>query len=105
MPQFEYCPPFGVFNGSLPGVAPAIETHSLKEALSIVRTRPDSNLTISVLVTDGDVSTLIPVTLKTIDLAGKNIADTHELIDSLAERRFRSMPVESEATASAGVRV
>jgi hypothetical protein len=101
MPQFEYCPPFAVFNGNAPGVGPTLETHSLKEALSLLRTRPRSNLAISVLVTDGDVSTLIPVTLTAVDLAGKNLDDTEDLIASSAELRFRSMPVEVEVAASA----
>ena len=100
MPQFEYCPPFAVFNGTVPGVTPLLETQSLRAALSNLRNRPNSSLSISVLVTDGDVSTLIPVTLRYTDLEGKHIDDAQQIIESYAERRFRSMSVEIDAVAA-----
>ncbi|MEO8572850.1 MAG: hypothetical protein ABI481_02685 [Pyrinomonadaceae bacterium] len=101
MPQYEYCPPFGVFNGTAPTLKPLVETQSLKAALWNLQSRPNSNLRISVLVTDGDVSTLIPVTLSYADLDGKKIDDAQQIIESYAERRFRSMLLESKAAASA----
>ncbi len=52
-------------------------------------------------MTDGDVSTLIPVTLSYADLDGKKIDDAQQIIESYAERRFRSMLLESKAAASA----
>ncbi|MEO6335036.1 MAG: hypothetical protein ABIO91_08645 [Pyrinomonadaceae bacterium] len=100
MVQFEYCPPFSVFDGSAPGVRPLLEIPSLQAALSNLRSRPNSNLSITLLVTEGDVSTLIPVTLRCADLEGMLIEDARQIIEAYAERRFRSMPVETEAVAS-----
>ena len=100
MPQFEYCPPFAVFNGSIASVKPIMETHSLQSALQNLRTRPHSRLSISVLVTEGDSSTLVPVTLDSADLEGMRIDDARKLIEIHAERRFRSMAAGSVATAS-----
>jgi hypothetical protein len=100
MPQFEYCPPFAVYNGSIASVKPIMETHSLQSALENLRTRPNSRLSISVLVTEGDSSTLVPVTLQGSDLEGMRFDDARRLIELSAERRFRSMATGSVATAS-----
>ena len=98
MPQFEYCPPYAVFNGSIASVNPVIETHSLQSALENLRTRPNSSLSVSVLVTEGDSSTLSPVTLRLADLDGMRIDDARRVIELCAERRFRSLPAEPIAT-------
>lgn len=100
MPQFEYCPPFAVFNGSIASVKPILETHSLQSALENLRTRPNSKLSVSVLVTEGDSSTLIPVTLDLADLEGMRIDDARRVIELFAERRFRSLPAEPLVTAA-----
>jgi hypothetical protein len=100
MPQFEYCPPFAVFNGSIASVKPILETHSLRSALANLRTRPNSRLSVSVLVTEGNSSTLIPVTLDVADLEGMRIDDARKLIETFAERRFRSLPAEEIASAA-----
>ena len=100
MPQFEYCPPFAVFNGSIASVKPILETPSLQSALANLRTRPNSTLTVSVLVTEGDSSTLIPVTLDVGDLEGMRVDDARRLIELFAERRFRSLHAEPMATAA-----
>ena len=94
MPQFEYCPPFAVFNGSIASVNPVMETHSLQLALENLHTRPNSTLSISVLVTEGDSSTLVPLTLNLSDLEGMLIDDARQLIERHAERRFKSLPAE-----------
>jgi hypothetical protein len=100
MPQFEYCPPFAVYNGSIASVNPVLETHSLQSALESLRTRPNSTLNVSVLVTEGDSSTLVPVTLHLADLEGMRIDDARRLIELSAERRFRSMAAGSVVAAS-----
>lgn len=100
MPQFEYCPPFAVFNGSIASVNPVIETHSLERALGSLQTRPNSSLSVSVLVTEGDSSTLVPVTLRLDDLEGLRLDDARKLIEIHAERRFRSMAEGYVAAAS-----
>lgn len=100
MPNFEYCPPYAVFNGTVPGVKPLLETHSLQKALLSLSTRPNTNLSVSVLITDGDISTLVPVTLSAADLEGKHLDAAQAIIDSCAERRFRSMSLGSEAAAA-----
>ena len=100
MPQFEYCPPFAVFNGSIASVKPVLETHSLRSALANLRTRPNSRLSVSILVTEGDSSTLIPVTLDVAELEGLRVDDARRLIELSAERRFRSLPAEPMATAA-----
>ena len=91
MAQFEYCPPFSVFNGIVPGVRPVLETHSLLKALENLNTRPNCSVSVSVLVTEGDISTLIPITLSSMDLAGKDGREARAFIESSAEARFRSM--------------
>ena len=100
MPQFEYCPPFAVFNGSIASVKPLVESHSLQSALENLRSRPDSRLSVSVLVIEGDSSTLIPVTLHFSDLEGLPLDDARKLIESNAERRFTSLAAEPLATAA-----
>jgi predicted methyltransferase MtxX (methanogen marker protein 4) len=100
MPQFEYCPPFAVFNGSIANVKPVLETHSLRSALANLRTRPNSRLSVSILVTEGDSSTLIPVTLDVAELEGLRVDDARRLIELSAERRFRSLPAEPMRTAA-----
>jgi len=100
MPQFEYCPPFAVFNGSIASVKPIMETHSLQRALESLQTRPNSSLSVSVLVTEGESSTLVPVTLHLSDLEGLRIDDARRLIELNAERRFRSLAAEPLATAA-----
>jgi len=97
MLQFDYCPPFSVFNGTAPGVRPVLETQSLPEALESLRTRPHGTLTVSVLVTGGDTSTLVPVTLVSRDLDGKLEGEVRSFIESRAENRFRSMFVDAAA--------
>jgi hypothetical protein len=99
MPQFEYCPPFAVFNGSIASVNPIIETHSLQSALESLQTRPNSRLSVSILVSEGDSSTLVPVTLDLAELEGMRIDDARKLIEIRAERRFRSMAAGSVAAA------
>ena|SRR6476620_9542141 len=98
MPQFEYCPPFAVFNGSIASVKPIVETHSLQRALENLRSRPNSRLSVSVLVIEGDSSTLVPVTLPSSDLEGLPIDDARRLIELNAESRFKSLAVEPLAT-------
>ena len=100
MPQFEYCPPFAVFNGSIASVKPVMETHSLQSALENLRTRPNSRLTVSVLVTEGNRSTLVPVTLDPADIEGMPVDEARKLIELYAERRFRSLPADAIATAA-----
>jgi hypothetical protein len=100
MPQFEYCPPFAVFNGSIASVKPVVETHSLQSALENLRTRPNSRLTVSILVTEGDTSTLVPVSLNLADLDGMRLDDVKLLIELCAERRFRSLHAEPLVTAA-----
>ena len=94
MPQFEYCPPFAVFNGSIASVNPILETHSLQSALENLRSRPNSRLSVPVLVVEGDSSTLVPVTLHFDDLEGLPIEEARSLIELYAERRFRSLAAE-----------
>jgi len=53
-----------------------------------------------VLVTEGDSSTLVPVTLDVTDLEGMRVDDARRLIELFAERRFRSLPAEQIATAA-----
>lgn len=91
MPQFDYCPPFEVYAGTVSVVKPLLETHSLRGALEYLRTRPNSNLTVRILVTEGQVSTLIPVRLRSADLDGKHGDDVRSFIESRAEHRFRSL--------------
>src|SRR6186713_2366891 len=100
MPQFEYCPPFAVFNGSIASVKPVLETHSLQSALENLRSRPNSSLSVPVLVIEGDSSTLVPVTLHIADLEGLSIYDARSLIELHAERRFRSLAAEPLVTAA-----
>ena len=100
MPQFEYCPPFAVFNGSIASVKPILETHSLLSALDNLRSRPNSHLSVPVLVIEGDSSTLVPVTLHFDDLEGLPIEGARSLIELYAERRFRSLAAEPLATAA-----
>ena len=100
MPQFEYCPPFAVFDGSIASVNPIMETHSLQSALENLRSRPDSRLSVSVLVTEGDSSTLVPITLHIADLEGLPIDDARRLIELYAERRFKSLAAEPLAAAA-----
>ena len=99
MAQFEYCPPFAVFNGSIGSVKPILETHSLQSALENLRSRPNCRLSVPVLVIEGDSSTLVPVTLHISDLEGLPIDDARRLIELYAERRFRSLADEPLATA------
>ena len=101
MAQFEYCPPFSVFNGIVPGVKPVLETHSLQSALDNLNTRPNCSVSVSVLVSEGDNSTLIPITLCSADLVGKDDRETREFIESSAEARFRSMTLEAASIAAA----
>ena len=100
MPQFEYCPPFAVFNDSIASVKPILETHSLQSALENLRSRPNSRLSVLVLVIEGDSSTLVPVTLHISDLEGLPTDDARSLIELYAERRFRSLAAEPLATAA-----
>ena len=100
MPQFEYCPPFAVFNGSIASVKPVLETHSLQSALENLRSRPNSSLSVPVLVIEGESSTLVPVTLHIADLEGLSIDDARSLIELHAERRFRSLAAEPLVTAA-----
>lgn len=100
MPQFEYCPPFAVFNGSIASVNPVMETHSLQSALENLRTRPHGTLSISVLVTEGDSSSLVPLTFPRADLEGMIIDDARRFIELYAERRFRSLNIEPMAAAA-----
>jgi len=76
-----------------------METHSLQSALENLRSRSNSSLSVSVLVVEGDSSTLVPVTLHVADLEGLHIDDARRLIELYAERRFRSLPAEPLATA------
>ena len=99
MPQFEYCPPFAVFSGSIVSVKPVMETHSLQSALENLRTRPNSRLNVPVLVTEGQSSTLVPVTVHISEVENLPIDDARKLIELHAERRFRSLPAEASATA------
>ena len=99
MPQFEYCPPFSVFYGIAPGVGPVLETHSLQRALENLNTRPNCIVSVSILVTDGDISTLIPVTVSSSDLAGNDTSEAYRFIETAAEARFRSLNAKAVATA------
>lgn len=91
MPQFEYCPPFSVFSEGARSVKPEIETNSLQGAVENLRTRRTSFLSVCVLVTENDVSTLIPVTVKSSDLDDRHFADAKDFIESCAEERFRAL--------------
>jgi hypothetical protein len=100
MPQFDYCLPFAVFNGGVASVKPIMETHSLQSALENLRSRPNSRLSVSILVIEGDSSTLVPVTLNILDLEGLSVEDAERLIEVHAEQRFKSLPSELLATAA-----
>ena len=101
MPQFEYCPPFAVFDArTSASVTPILETHSLQSALESLRTRPHSTLSLSILVTEGASSTLVPVTFQVSDLEGLNVDDVRKLVELYAERRSKSLPAESLVAAS-----
>ncbi|PYS98617.1 MAG: hypothetical protein DMF63_15180 [Acidobacteria bacterium] len=71
-----------------------METHSLKGALEGVRTRANCRLSVSILVTEGDTSTLVPVTLDVADLKDMPIEDVRQMLELCAERRFRSLHAE-----------
>ena len=77
-----------------------METHSLQTALENLRTRPNSRLTVSVLVTEGESSTLVPVTLDSTEVDGIRVEDARRLIELYAERRFQSLPAEAMAIAA-----
>ena len=98
MPQFEYCPPFAVLNDT--ELTPLLETQTLQSALLTLQTRPNSSIRVSVLVTDGDVSTLIPVPLAYAELESMDLDDAGRLIESYAEHRFRSILVTAKAIAA-----
>jgi len=100
MPQFEYCPPFAVFNGSIASVKPVLETYSLQSALENLRSRPNSSLSVPVLVIEGESSTLGPGIRHIADLEGLSIDDARSLIELHAERRFRSLAAEPLVTAA-----
>jgi hypothetical protein len=100
MPQFEYCPPFAVFQGGIASVKPVMETHSLQTALENLRTRPNSRLMVSVLVTERGRSTLVPVTLNFEEIESMPNDDARKLIQLHAENRFRSLPSEVVAVAA-----
>ena len=101
MPQFEYCPPFEVYAGTVSIVKPLLETHSLRGALEYLKSRSNSNLTVRILVTEGKISTLIPVRLCSSDLEGKHADDVPSYIESRAEHRFRSL-VDGASRSAAG---
>ena len=102
MLQFDYCPPFEVYAGTVSIVKPLLETHSLQGALEYLQTRSNSNLTVRILVTEGQISTLIPVRLCSSDLDGKHADDVRSFIESCAELRFRSL-VDGAAKSATGV--
>jgi hypothetical protein len=81
-------------------LTPLLETQTLQSALSTLQTRPNSSIRVSVLVTDGDVSTLIPVTLAHAELESMDLDDAGRLIESYAVLRFGSMPETSRVVAA-----
>ena len=103
MPRFEYCPPYSVFNERARTVTPELETNSLRSAFENLRTRHNSFLSVSVLVTENDVSTLIPVTIRSNDLDGMQFIDAKGFIECCAEQRFRSLNDQDVSHASAPV--
>lgn len=100
MLHFDYCPPFEVYAGAASKVKPLLETHSLKNALECLRTRDNTSLSVRILVTEGQVSTLVPVALSSSDLDGRDGDEVREFIEASAELRFRSLvqPAASSAT-------
>ena len=101
MLQFDYCPPFEVYAGSASNVTPLLETHSLKNALECLRTRDNTSLTVRLLITEGQVSTLVPVALSSSDLDGKNGDEVREFIEASAKLRFKSL-VHGAASSATG---
>ena len=77
---------------------PFLETHSLKNALKCLRTRDNASLTVRIVVTEGPVSTLIPIALSSMDLDGKDGDEVRSFIEASAENRFRSLAHSAAAT-------
>jgi len=102
MLRFDYCPPFEVYAGAASPVKPLLETHSLKSALECLRTRDNTSLTVRILITDGNASTLVPVAVSSSDLEGRSSDELTAFIEASAEKRFKSL-VHGVATTATSV--
>jgi hypothetical protein len=100
MPQFDYCPPFEVYSGATSTVKPLLETHSLENALDCMRTRANTNLTVRILVTEGQTSTLVPVRVVSSEVDGQQGSEIRNFLEIRAEQKFRSLVPENAASAT-----